>query len=68
MLSTMPGNEPALPLGASLLSAAQLDAVAGGSVYYDLFFWIGQKLGAIERVHSDLVNCNGGVAYPAYPM
>ena len=63
MASTVPGTEPTLPRGAALLSTAQLDQVAGGSVYYDLFFWIGQQLGAAERGHQDLIDRNGGVEY-----
>ena len=63
MASTVSATEPTLPPGASLLSASQLDQVAGGSVYYDLFYWIGQQVGAAERGHQDLIDRNGGVEY-----
>ena len=37
------------------LSASELDQVAGGNVYYSLFFWIGEHLGAAERLRQEEV-------------
>ena len=40
-----------------------LDAVAGGSAWYDFFYAIGEFIGQAERGYSDLVDRNGGVTY-----
>ena len=54
MVTTVPGNDVALPRGAALLSAPEQDQVAGGmSVYYNLFYWVGEHLGFAERARED---------------
>jgi len=55
------GNENVLPPGAALLPASLLDQVGGGNAYYDLFFWVGQKLGAAGRYYKELTEKNCGV-------
>jgi hypothetical protein len=45
------------------LQGAELDAVAGGSAWYELFYAIGEFIGRGERGYSDLVDRNGGVTY-----
>ncbi len=44
-----------LPHEATLLPAELLDHVAGGTIYYDYFKWIGYKLGVAERAYVEFV-------------
>ncbi len=48
-------NDCSLPLEATLLPAELLDHVAGGTIYYDYFKWIGYKLGVAERAYVEYV-------------
>jgi hypothetical protein len=59
----MHSNEAALTRGVAVLSAHQLDQVAGGNAYYELFHWFGEQLGAAERNFLNLVDANGGIEY-----
>jgi len=63
MATKVSGNKGVLPPGAALLAAAQLDQVAGGNAYYELFYWVGELFGTAERGHQDLIDRNGGVEY-----
>jgi hypothetical protein len=63
MVSRKSGNEVSLPRGAALLSASELGLVAGGGVYYDLFFWLGLHLGVAEAGREELLFNGNGEEY-----
>lgn len=48
-----------------ILEDAELDAVGGGSAWYDVFHAIGEFIGRGERGYIDQIDRNGGVAWLA---